>query len=159
MSGKTKTNDMFVFSLAALLGILMCCLRYVEIYFFGVGQPVIQSEAQRFIRYSIPYTALLIAATVIAAVNVYTNEGAASGDAYLNEETNHGYSTEESDGNIQNRLLAGSYANNEPNDWPMILILVAHFLRWIVFVTSVLFCFPSGGRHKEIMLVKNFCCS
>lgn len=144
MSQPSTEICMFVFSLCLCLERCLMLFRQVELYFCGVGQTkVIQSEARKVISRVLFLLAFYIAAMIVAATQFFPRN---KSDYY---ESHH-------------RLLAGDAAADEHKDeyyygeaaegnhTPIILCLVGIAAYSLVMIILVIFCFPSGGRHKQL---------
>lgn len=154
MSNGGDHVETFVFCLAILMGNALTGCRYIEVYLFGIGQPVIKEEAKRFFKMNTIYIVMVVVATILAGIEYY---GSASGRKSTNDkkhtaseteayETSQGYDS-------YNRSLAGAispYATpHNDYDLPMVIILAGYVGRWLYLVVNIIFCFPGGGKHKE----------
>ena len=160
MSNGKDYVDTFLFCLTILIGNLLTWFKYVEVYFFGVGQPVIKREALRWIKMTAVFVALVLVATILAGIEYYGHSSSGEYDkveGYTNASkatTTYSNATADDD---HHRVLAGapassSYATDEKEtfDVPIYLILAGYIFRWVHLTFNIKFCFPGGGRHKEL---------
>jgi len=78
MENCAENVDTFAFCLAILIGNILHWVRYMDVYFFGVGQPVLKNEATRAIRMSGVYVAMVLVATILAGIEYFGNASADS---------------------------------------------------------------------------------
>jgi len=161
MANGTENLDVFAFCLVILIGNVLTGLRYAEVYWMGIGQPVIKCEAKRWLKMTLPYFAVILIATILAGVKYYgpsdsteNKEYAASKeDGYHDDEASH-YGDDD-----HRRSLAGGstsyYDSFENYDVPIYLLLAGNIVKWIYLVIDIRFCFPGGGRHKECVVPIN----
>ena len=153
MSNGEDYVDAFAFCLAILLGNALTAIKYIELYFWGIGQPVIKQEAKRYFKMGMIYLVPVLVATILAGVKYYGSSH--SNASYYDQESyeSKAESTHESPNGSDNyhRLLAGSTypASHNEFDLPMYIILAGFIGRWLCLALDIRFCFPAGGRHKE----------
>ncbi|CAB9505398.1 expressed unknown protein [Seminavis robusta] len=173
MSNSAEHVDMFVFSLMVLIANVLELARNIELSAFGIGvtvngRNVVRQDAKRWFIMTVPYTALILAAAVIAGIEYYGNKST-DNDKYSGGNSD-GYSYA-SGGNYtesdNHRFLAAasssssSYASAtaETTDLPIALILAGHIGKFVHSAVTIRFCFPGGGKHKELIIPMNvdFC--
>lgn len=156
MSDGANYFDTFCFCLMILLGNLLTWFKYLELHFFGVGQPVIKSEALRWIKVTAPFVGLVLAATIVSGLEFYNHSE--EKDEYYSSAANssHASNAEYPGDEDGHRILAGasdasSYsATTESFDLPMYLLLGGYLLRWLYLFVNVVFCLPTDGSHKDL---------
>jgi len=133
MQDSSKYISMFVFTLCLVLDKLFVFIRYIEIYFYGVGQStVLKMVAKRDIRNHCLSAAFYIAAMIVAAIEYYRTD-----DSYrrlAEEET----------------TTSTNETTSEGTNVPIFLCLFGYVGAQLLLTLNVVFCFPSGGRHKEL---------
>jgi hypothetical protein len=126
LSNPSENVDMFGFCLSMSISILLVMLRWVELYFFGVGQPVIKETAKfDFKMCCVPFS-FLLAATIVAGLEHFGSDGS-------------------------HRLLAeaNSAPKVETTNVPIWLCLASTVSFWIVLTIRVIFILPDDGSHKK----------
>jgi Bacterial low temperature requirement A protein (LtrA) len=146
MSNGKENVDTFAFCLSVFIGQALNEWRYLEVYFFGIGQTVIKEEAKRHWKMGAIYFITVLIATVLAGIEHY-------GSRSEEEETKQ-YESQADAYDYDTRNLAGSTASSYTTshaeyDLPVYLILAAYVLRWLHMAVDIMFFFPSGGKHKE----------
>ena len=156
MSDGANYFDTFCFCLMILLGNLLTWFKYIEIYFFGVGQAVIKSESLRWIKVTAPFVGLVLAATIVSGLKFYnhTEKNETHFSSAVEDITNSSYPISEDDDD-HHRILAGasgasSYSTAESYDLPMYLLLGGYILRWLYLVVNIVYCQPTDGSHKDL---------
>jgi hypothetical protein len=158
MSNPREHPDMFAFALVLTLFSFMNFVGYMEVYFFGVGQPkVLKQVALRDSMWRLIPFGLQLAATIIAGMEYFVY-GAGAGNA----KELAGYAAEiaADEHDDDHRFLAGdsAYASeNEAyvNDLPIILVLAA-YVSWCAAMAFFLrFMFPRDGSHKKFTIPMN----
>jgi hypothetical protein len=156
MATPSKYGNMFVFSLALVLDRILAMLRYVELYFIGIGeQPALKKQATREIFFTIIATPFYLASAIIAGID-YIEGKRAKNEMYLSYNTS---SYSDGKNNSLTRLLADEGASSNTYDdfkssypithLPIYLCLFGYVAFCATFTFTVIFCLPSDGRHKE----------
>lgn len=161
MANGEENPDTFVFCLIILIGNFLTGLRYLEVYFMGIGQPVIRGEAKRWLKMTLPYFAVLLVATALAGVKYYGSSNSKKDTEHNFEENgSHNDDISHNEDGYQ-RSLAGSSTSyhdgleNYNYDVPIYLVLAGIIFKWIYLAIDIRFCFPGGGRHKECVVPIN----
>lgn len=160
MSDGANYFDTFCFCLMILLGNLLTWFKYLEIYFFGVGQAVIKSEAVRWIKVTLPFVGLVLVATILSGLKFYNHseENEKYHSSAVEDYTNSSYTSgkdEYHDDEDHRRILAGdsgasSYSTAESYDLPIYLLLTGYILRWLYLTVNIFCCLPTDGSHKDL---------
>jgi Bacterial low temperature requirement A protein (LtrA) len=137
LSDAAGESSIFVFTLMLVVERLFALTLYMEVYFRGVGQKQIKSASLRDARlhtFSLPF---YVAAMSIAAIE-YFGDGISGARrlAEVVEVTTSDYDT--------------LHALNETTNIPIFLCLFGYVGSVIIFGFNIIFCFPGGGRHKEM---------
>jgi len=134
LNDPSNEPSIFVFTLMLVLERALWSIQTIELYFLGVGQKAVKESAKRDLFGANICLPFYLAATVLAARD-------------LNEDQDH------------NRVLAAedttaygaeSAYDGSTTDIPIILCLAGFVLGQVLFGVNVIFCFPAGGRHKEM---------
>jgi hypothetical protein len=136
LSNDWEYPAMFTFSLMMVLESILSILQYLELRLTGVGQPAMKVAAMRDVRGQSVSLVFYMAAMVVSAVHFFTLE-----------ENN-----ENIDATHMGRVLAESSPKTDPetNHVPITLLLSGYLISLVAWTIKVIFCFPSGGRHKEM---------
>ena len=170
MQNSSHYFDMFCFTLMVLVGNVLTWIKYLEVYFRGIGQPVIRSEALRWIKVTAPFVGLLLVATILSGLEFYQSSDdddktevsyyASNNNNTTGYYLNAGDAEKHPDGDDDgHRKLAGtsdasSYSTvAESYDIPIYLILVGYILRWLYILVNILFCLPTDGSHKDLYVI------
>jgi len=128
--------DMFALCLSLTIAHFIGLLRQVEIGITGIGEPgLLKGVSIRNSRDAMMILLLQLAATVIAGLEYFNNDGG-------------------SYGKDSHRLLA-SAAGGSTNHIPTILTLVGPLVFEIVWLIRGIFLFPKDGSHTKIMVPLN----
>jgi Bacterial low temperature requirement A protein (LtrA) len=138
LSDASNQSSIFVFTLMLVVEQLFAICLYMEVYFRGIGQKQMKLAARRDIMYNHMHLPFYLAAMIISAI-LYFGDGSqisyafhgSSGRRFLADNTNK-------------KEMAGEFT-----DIPIFLCLFGFLLNSFSFATSIIFCFPGGGRHKE----------
>mmetsp|Transcript_8471 Transcript_8471/g.14026 ORF Transcript_8471/g.14026 Transcript_8471/m.14026 type:complete len:587 (+) Transcript_8471:76-1836(+) len=156
MSNPREHPDMFAFALVLTVFSFMNFFGYLEVYFFGVGQPKVlkQVTLRDSLTRILPF-GLNLAATVIAGVEYFIN-GAGGRD----EKEEGGYAdTAYDEKDDDHRILAAGAADPSEeayvNDLPIYLCFGAYWAFFALLVLAVQFLFPRDGSHKNFTIPMN----
>ena len=131
LSNPAEKKSMFVFALMLIVERIFAAIQTVEVYFRGIGQTQVRAASLRYLRELAVPLPFYIAALVIAARKYW-------GD----DESSH-------------RLLAEAtedtnVSNDATTNVPIWLTLFGHITSLALLAVNVIFCYPGGGRHKEM---------
>jgi hypothetical protein len=149
LSHPADEPSIFVFCLMLVLDRVLWTMQAVELYFFGVGQKALKETAKREFLSSNFCLPFYLAATIVAAQEYF-------GDGQNANDSSHRLLAESSaKGDTVYDSSASSYgdydgANDTTNNLPIILCLVGFASGSLAYGFNVMFCFPGGGRHKEV---------
>ena len=154
MSDLEHDFSMFGFALTMTISRILYLLQNVELYYFAVGQrPAIQQAAKGlFSRYLLIETVFFAAATALAGYYYYFANGE---DGSIEKSANH--SAYGSDSSSHHRDLAAVEEDDTSTadgssykDAPIWIMLAGHIASVLCMQITILCCFPTGGRHKEL---------
>jgi hypothetical protein len=148
MENSSEQISMFVFSLCLVLERLLAIANYIELYLFGIGQKVLKTVARKVVM-RISFAVLFYVAAMIVAAMEYFGNGvvgsrrlaAAAGNSKAGNTTN-GYGT--------GSTYGGDGYNPDVTNVPIYLCLFGYLANMLYLTISVMFLYPSGGRHKEM---------
>jgi Bacterial low temperature requirement A protein (LtrA) len=139
LADASNQSNIFVFTLMLVVEQLFAICLYLEVYFRGIGQRQVKMAARRDILYNHLYLPFYMAAMIISAVS-YFGDGS---------QLNYTFNSSSS-----RRFLA---AASDPvqgttgyTDIPIFLCLFGVLVYMFSFASSIIFCIPGGGRHKEL---------
>ena len=160
MSNPRDYPDMFAFALVLTAFSFINITGYLEVYFFGHGQPEVLKKvtSRESLGRLLPFS-LNLAATIIAGIEYFVNGAGSYGDeneeaGYVN--TNATYNDKDDD----HRLLAGDavYSTDGEvyiNDVPIYLCLTAYVSYITLVMLMVHFFYPRDGSHKKSTIPLN----
>jgi len=157
MSKPEENYEMFAFCVAILAGRVIGTIRQIELYFFGIGDAAIKVVAVRTCIYNSISIVFLAAAAIVSGMAFYgDNDDSGDDGAYS------GTSKADDSGSGSHRFLAGesekAYGDNDDgstNRIPIWLVFWAFIVHFGVFSFQILFCFPTNGQHKKLMVPTN----
>ena len=133
LADASNKSSIFFFTLMLVIERIYASLLYLELYFYGVGQPQqIKGAAIRdcvHSNYSLPF---YFVAMIISALKYF---GGAD------------------DSSINRRFTADttSYNSNDgTTDLPISLCLIGCVVKLLSYAFMIIFCLPKDGRHKEM---------
>ena len=141
LSDATNESSMFFFALMLVIERIFSSMVYIEIYFYGVGQPrQMKSAAIRdciYPNYSLPF---YIAAMIFAALKYF---GDSESSPYNDSNTT-----------VTNRRFTAdttSYSSSDgTTDLPVALCLIGSTVKLLSYASMIIFCLPKDGSHKEM---------
>ena len=141
LSDATNESSMFFFALMLVIERIFSSMVYIEIYFYGVGQPrQMKSAAIRdciYPNYSLPF---FIAAMIFAALKYF---GDSESSPYNDSNTT-----------VTNRRFTAdttSYSSSDgTTDLPVALCLIGSTVKLLSYASMIIFCLPKDGSHKEM---------
>jgi hypothetical protein len=160
LSNLATRSEMFAFSLSVTCGWAFTISRYLELYFFGQGQPnSIRGSSFYEMRNSSVGFFLSLAATILAAKECFGGDGSTDYNSHrlladtttvdvdhssYNQTSDYGSSSSNSES--PNVAL---YVPDTTHNWPVILILCSSAVYMGIFFVQVVFLFPNDGSHKN----------
>lgn len=154
LSDGENNIDMFAYCISITIGNFLSIGRMVEILISVEGEPAAKVVARRDIVLLLGSTSLFLAATVVAGVKYYERHDAISSyttdgiyPEYGGNDTANHTSTDDHD----RFLAAAAEAPYEPVDYfdtPIWLVVIGCLMNNLTLL-GIMFCLPSGGRHKE----------
>lgn len=169
MSHPSNDMSMFLFCLALTLERILILIKYIEVYFFGVGQHMIKPVAQREAFSTFLPIPFYIAGAVVAGTEYFGQNDHKDPYIILNStydsNSTYGY---ESNYTVDNatefhhllfRWLAedkASYSSwDSVNHTPIYLMLFGYISSLVFYGINIICLFPKDGKHKEVSLPLN----
>lgn len=123
LSDASGESSIFVFTLMLVIDRLFALTLYMEVYFRGVGQKQLKAASVRDACLHSASLPFYVAAMVVAAIE---HVG----------ETKSDYDAE--------------YSSDGTTNVPILLCLFGYVGGVVIYGINIIFCFPTGGRHKEM---------
>jgi Bacterial low temperature requirement A protein (LtrA) len=146
LADASNESSMFVFTLMLVSERILSSFLYLEVYSCGIGQKQLKLASRRdgwSHNISFPF---YLAAMTIAAIE-YFGDVSSIHYTFGNNTTNR-------------RFLASATAispeleSDGTTDIPIFLCLLGTIIHALSFTFTVIYCFPAGGRHKEMYVFK-----
>ena len=137
LADASNQSSIFVFTLMLVVEQLFAMCLFMEVYYRGIGQKQLKMAARRDILYHHLHFPFYFAAMIISAIS-YFGDGS---------QINYTFGS-----SSRRRFLAEDVAEDTSGytDIPIFLCLLGFLVNIFSFASSIIFCFPGGGRHKEM---------
>jgi hypothetical protein len=133
LSNDFEYPAMFTFSLMLVLECILCILLALELRLTGVGQPALKAASMRDVRGQCVSLVFYMAAMILSAVHYFSHD-----DNIIVSQRGRGVAE------------SSPKTDVEINHVPIVLVLSGYLISLAALTIKVVFCFPSGGRHKEM---------